>query len=43
MRGRIKKDDSTAVGQWRDKIAKRPARLSVIELGGVLDERHLAR
>ncbi|TGN64639.1 hypothetical protein EXE59_12200 [Nocardioides eburneiflavus] len=35
---KIKKDDATAVGQWRDKIAKRAARLSVIELGGVLDE-----
>ena len=35
---KIKKDDATAVGQWRDKIAKRPARLSVIELSGVLDE-----
>lgn len=35
---KIKKDDATAVGLWRDRIAKRPARLSVIELSGVLDE-----
>lgn len=35
---KIKKDDATAVGLWRDRIAKRPARLSVIELSAVLDE-----
>ncbi|GAA5114941.1 hypothetical protein GCM10023339_21160 [Alloalcanivorax gelatiniphagus] len=34
---KIKRDDATAVGLWRDRIAKRPARLSVIELSGVLD------
>ena len=35
---KIKKDDATAVGLWRERIAKRPARLSVLELSGVLDE-----
>lgn len=34
---KIKRDDAAAVSLWRDKIARRAARLSVIELSGVLD------
>ncbi|WP_210504545.1 endonuclease/exonuclease/phosphatase family protein [Nocardioides xinjiangensis] len=34
---KVMRDDAAVVGWWRDKIAKAPAELSVLELSGVLD------
>ena len=33
---KVKRDDAAAVGWWRDKMVKRPAALSVIELSGLV-------
>ena len=33
---KVARDDATAVGWWRDKIARRASQLSVIELSGVM-------